>query len=301
MRFHRLDLNLLVVLDALIAERNVSRAAERLNLTQPAISNSLAKLRQHFQDDLLVKMGRQMVPTPLAESLREPVREALVGLQAIAESRPSFDPATVEKIFDIVASDYVVATLLPAATARLAEIAPGVGIHTLPVSERSIGLLARGEVDFQILPEETTTPDHPHELLFEDRYVCIAWARNQTITDPLSRENYLSARHVVTAFDSDRMLAFDEAHMQKNGWKRDVVAQLPSFTLLPFCIVGTRQIATIHERLARLYANSMPLKIITPEIDFPILRERIQWHHNRGNDPANVWMRQFLMEVAATV
>ena len=301
MRFHRLDLNLLVVLDALIAERNVSRAAERLNLTQPAISNSLAKLRRHFQDDLLVKLGRQMVPTPLAESLREPVREALVDLQAIAESRPSFDPSTVEKVFSIVASDYVAATLLPAATAELAKIAPGVSLHTLPVSEHTIGLLARGEVDFQIIPEETTIADHPHELLFEDRYVCIAWSRNRSIQDPLSREQYLAARHVITTFDNERMRAFDEAYIQRQGWRRDAVAQLSNFTLLPFHVVGTPQIATIHERLANLYAKIMPLKIVSPEIDFPILRERIQWHHNRENDPANVWLRNFLLEIAPAV
>lgn len=301
MRFHRLDLNLLVVLDALLAEKNVSRAASRLNLTQPAISNSLSKLRQHFEDELLVKLGRQMVPTPLAESLRKPVREALVDLQAIAESRPSFDPATVEKVFHIVASDYVAATLLPAAVARLAEIAPGVSIHTLPVSEPTVGLLARGEVDFQIIPEEATLSDHPHELLFEDRYVCIAWSRNRFIQDPLSREQYLSARHVITTFDSERMLAFDEAYVQRQGWHRDAVAQLPSFTLLPFYVIGTGQIATIHERLARLYAKTMPLKVITPEIDFPLLRERIQWHHNRENDPANIWLREFLIDVAAEV
>lgn len=299
MRFHRLDLNLLVVLDALIAERNVSRAAERLNLTQPAISNSLAKLRQHFQDDLLVKLGRHMVPTPLAESLREPVREALVDLQAIAESRPSFDPSTVGKEFKIVASDYVAAILLPVAIQRLTETAPQISIQSLPVTERNLGLLRRGEADFLIIPEETAAPEHPHELLFEDRYTCIAWSRNRSVNSPLTLDAYLSARHVVTAFDNERMLAFDEARLQALGVRRDTVAHLPSFNLLPFYVVGTKLLATIHERLARLFAASLPLKIVAPEIDFPILRERIQWHRNRDNDPANMWLRKFLIDVAA--
>ena len=112
MHFRNLDLNLLVVLDALLVEESVSKTAERLNLTQPAISNALARLRHHFQDDLLVRLGRQLVPTPLAQTLRDPVRDALLQIQSIADARPSFDPKTEQRQFTIVSSDYVAATLL---------------------------------------------------------------------------------------------------------------------------------------------------------------------------------------------
>ncbi len=299
MRFHRLDLNLLVVLDALLAEKNVSRAASRLNLTQPAISNSLSKLRRHFEDELLVKLGRQMVPTPLAESLREPVREALMNLQTIAESRPSFDPATVEKEFILVATDYVVAAFFPEAVQQLAKLAPGVSLRVLPVTERNIRLMGRGEADFIVTPEDTVSPEHPSALLFEERYTCIAWSQNKSVKAPLLLEDYLAANHVVTAFDSERMLAYDEAYLQRHGHTRNIVAVLPSFTQLPYLVVGTQNIATIHERLARLFAKNMALKVVPPAIEFPVLREAIQWHRNRDYDPANIWMREFLIDIAS--
>lgn len=301
MRFHRLDLNLLVVLDTLIAEQNVSRAAERLNLTQPAISNSLAKLRQHFDDDLLVKLGRQMVPTPLAESLREPIRETLMNIQAIAESRPSFDPSTVEKEFTIVASDFVAAAFLADALQQMAMVAPGVSINVLPVMDRNVELLARGDVDLLIMPEGAVNPDHPHELLFEDRYTCIAWSGNRSLKSPITIEEYMGARHVLSAINNERRLAFDEAYLHQQGHQRRSVAVVHNFTLLPSFVVGTQHIATLHERLAQIFVKTLPLKILTPAFDLPLLRERIQWHRNRENDPANLWLRNFLIDIAAAV
>ena len=301
MRFHNLDLNLLVVLDALIAERNVSRAAARLNLTQPAVSNSLRRLRQHFHDELLVKLGRQMVPTPLAESLREPVRDALLHIRAIAESRPDFDPSMAEREFTIIASDYVAATLLTEATRRLADIAPNLCVHVLPVSERNALRLSQGDADLLIIPSDAVLPDHPHRLLFEDRFTCMVWSGNRAAKSPLSLTDYLAARHVVTAFDGDRTLTFDAVYLNERGYERTVAAILPSFNLLPLFVVGTANIATVLGRLARLYADSLPLRIVEPAIEFPVVSEHLQWHRNRENEPANRWLRDFLGEIAASV
>ncbi len=301
MRFHDLDLNLLVVLDALIAERGVTRAAERLNLTQPALSNSLRRLREHYQDELLVKLGRQMVPTPLAESLRDPVRDALLHIQAIAESRPDFDPSTVTREFTVVASDYVAATLLTEAMRRLAEIAPGISVHILPVSERNMLRLGQGDADLLIIPSDAVVPGHPHRLLFEDRFVCLVWSRNRVLRSPLPLGDYLSARHVLTAIDGDRTLTLDAAHLNELGCERRIAAILPSFTLAPLFVVGTFNIATTLGRLARLFAERLPLKIVEPAIDFPVVSEHLQWHRNRENDPANKWLRDFLGEMAASV
>src|SRR5262249_26314135 len=147
MRFRDLDLNLLVVLDALLAEENVSRAAERLRLTQPAISSSLGRLRRHFNDDLLVKRGRRMTPTPLAESLRAAVGEILAQIQDVADTRPHFDPASAKHTFVVVASDYVAATLLADAVARLQKVAPNITIVSHALTEQNIERFMRGDWD----------------------------------------------------------------------------------------------------------------------------------------------------------
>lgn len=301
MHFRNLDLNLLVVLDALLAEQSVSRTAERLNLTQPAISNALARLRQHFQDDLLVRLGRQLVPTPLAQTLREPVRDALLQIQSIADARPSFDPATEKRQFTVVSSDYVTVTLIAEALRVLAVAAPGITIASVPITERNVAGLIRGEADLMIAPGTALMAEHPSLLVFEETFTCIAWSRNAKARAPMTLKQYLDHSHVVAAFEDASMSPFDTAHLRSLGHERRIGAVIPSFTLLPYCVVGTSHIATIHTRLAKLAARAMPLKIIAPKIDFPVVREKLQWHRNRERDPANMWLRNFLIETAAKI
>ena len=301
MHFRNLDLNLLVVLDALLVEQSVSKTAERLNLTQPAISNALARLRLHFQDDLLVRLGRQLVPTPLALTLRDPVRDALLQIQAIADARPSFDPAKEKREFSVVSSDYVAVTLLSEAVRRLAELAPGITLGSLPINERNLMRVVRGEADVLIGPDTALIEDHPSTLVFEERFTCIAWSGNTTARNPLTLKRYLDHSHIVASFEDARMLPFDTDYLRKLGYERRIGGITPSFTLLPYFVVGTDYLATIHTRLAKLAAQTMPIKIIAPRIDFPPVREMIQWHRNRDRDPANIWLRSFLMETAATI
>lgn len=301
MRFRQLDLNLLVVLDALLAEQNVSRAADRLALTQPAVSNSLAKLRRYFGDDLLVKMGRKMSLTPLAESLKEPVREALMQMQSIVEFRPEFDPATVYREFDIVASDYVAATFLAGALRQSKEIAPGISFQMLPISDRNLATFGRGEADLLIIPERNLVPDHPHRLLFQDQFTCIAWSGNRSIGKSLSLEAYLAQRHVVTAFEGEPTRAFDEAHLRALGHRRKIVGIAPQFTLLPFMIIATPYLATVHERLAEQLVRMMPLKIVKLEFDLPTIVEYMQWHRMLDGDLGIHWLRDLLIGIAKDV
>ena len=301
MRFRHLDLNLLVVLDALLTEQNVSRAADRLALTQPAVSNSLAKLRRYFGDDLLVKMGRKMSLTPLAESLKEPVREALLQMQSIVEFRPEFDPAVASRKFDIVASDYVAATILAEALHRSKEIAPGVSIQVLPISDRNLSIFRRGEADLLIVLENNLVPDHRNCLLFRDQFTCIAWSGNRSVGKSLSLEAYLAKRHVVTAFEGEPTRALDEAHFRALGHRRRIAAIAPQFTLLPFMIISTPYLATVHERLAEQLVRTMPLKIVKPEFDLPTVVEYVQWHRMRDGDPGIHWLRDLLIDITKDV
>ena len=294
-------MNLLVVLNALIDERSVSRAARRLHLTQPAVSNALSRLRQHFEDDLLIRSGQQMIPTPLAESLRSPVRDALLQIQSIAEARPDFDAAVAEHAFTIVASDYIAATFLPVAVRRLEPVAPGIRIEVAPVSERNMERFDRGEVDLLIFPEEFEGSPYLSSPLFVDRFTCIAWSENDGVHAPMSLEDYLSLTHVVAEFDDSRTLVpFDAVHLHQQGYERRIAAVTFSFTLLPHLVVGTSHIATVQARLATLAEASMPLKVVAPPIDFPAIPERMHWHRNRDRDLANMWLREFLTAVATT-
>jgi LysR family nod box-dependent transcriptional activator len=301
MRFRELDLNLLVVLDALLTDTNVSRAAERLHLTQPAISNSLSRLRRHFHDDLLLKRGRRMVPTPLAESLRAPVRDALLQFQTIADSRPNFDPASAKNRFVVVASDYVAATLLAEATIRLQTEAPGITLATHHLTERNLEYFDRGDWDLLIAPKIPAITGHHTKLLFQERFTCIAWTQSHVIGDALTLKQYLAARHVVASFDDPNLMAFDEAFLNSRGHKRQIAAVVPSFTLLPLFVIGTQNIATIHSRLARRFAKTMPIRVVRPRVAFPYVEEFLHWHRHRDRDPASLWLRNFLIDVASAL
>ena len=301
MRFRDLDLNLLVVLDALLAEQNVSRAAERLNLTQPAISNSLARLRVHFNDDLLVKYGRRMVPTPLADRLREPVHDVLLQMQTIADTRPAFDPLTANRTFAIIASDYVAATLLAEAAIRLQTNAPNIGLVTLPLTERNLDSFSRGETDLLISPESAIDGGHRKRFLYREQFTCVAWRENDTIGDTIGLEEYLAQTHVIAAFDDQRMLSFDEAYLKAKGHVRRIGVILQSYTLLPLFVVGTNHLATVHSRIAQRFIETMPIKIVEPRIAFPVVNESLQWHRHIELDPANQWLRSFLLDVASTL
>ena len=301
MRYRDLDLNLLVVLDALLAEQNVSRAAERLNLTQPAISSSLGRLRHHFKDDLLVKRGRRMVPTSLADSLRAPVRDILVHVQQVADARPQFDPASATHTFVVVASDYVAATLLADAVSHLQKVAPNVTIVSRPLTEQNIERFVRGDWDLLIMPRIPAVSGLETKLLFREQFTCIAWSKNKAVGTKVTLKQYLSHTHVIVAFDYPMLMGFDEVFLRQFGHHRHVSAVVPNFTLLPMFVTGTNHLATIHSRLARRFAKDLPLKIVKPQIAFPVVEEHLCWHRHRDRDTAGAWLRQFLSDVASAM
>src|SRR6185437_1167108 len=203
MHFRNLDLNLLVALDILLRERNITVAGKRLHLTQSAMSGALARLREYFGDELLVQVGRRMVPTPLGESLAGPVRNALLNIQETIATKTTFDPAVSKRHFKLMMSDYAATVLMSAALSRIETLAPAVRIDVLsndvdsPAEE-----LERGAVDFLIMPEQYLLKAHPSARLFEDEYACVGWADNPLLppSDRLSLENYLALGHVVAQF-----------------------------------------------------------------------------------------------------
>jgi DNA-binding transcriptional LysR family regulator len=290
MHFLKLDLNLLVALDALLADPHVTRAAERLRVSQSTLSGSLARLREYFDDELMVQVGRRMELTPLARELREPLRELLGNAERLLSTKAHFDPLSAERCFTITCTDYAWATLLREVIARLATEAPRVRLEytgsTRDFAERRIELL--------IVSDRFALDGHPSQPLFVDPFVCIAWSGNTRVGESLSFEDYFAHRHVV-AYSSRPTLVADwiaSAH----GRYVEVAARAPNFTLVPQSIVGTPYLATVPLRMANYYARHLPLRILQPPLELPVLADMLQWHAHQEADEGLVWLRRLIVE-----
>src|SRR5688572_9204188 len=293
MHFGGLDLNLLMVLDALFVEKNVTRVGERIHLSQSATSGALSRLREYFKDDLLVPVGRRMVLTPLAEELARPVHVLLQQAEVVIRRTPVFSPESSERRFRIVMSDYVAIVIMTRALPEIQRQAPGITLQILPLRT---GALEQGDPDLVILPAQILAKDHPSEVLFHDEFVCIAWAKNKLIKKKtLSVRDYLSLRHVVVRFgEQQEVPSLEEEFLGSLGQKRRIEVVTTGFTLLPQLILGTTRIATIQRRLAEFYARQMPLKIVSLPKPLPRLEEAMQWHAFRNADPGLLWLRRTL-------
>lgn len=300
MHFRGLDLNLLVALDALITERSISRTGEKIHLSQPATSGALARLREYFKDDLLVPVGRKMVLTPLAEELAQPVRQLLLQSEAIIHRNPAFSPATSDRAFRLVMSDYVAITLMSRALPELQSQAPGIKIQVLVPGTRT-DWIERGEADLMVMPQQYLSANHPSEPLFKDDLVCIAWAGNTVLRKrSISLRDYLGLGHVVARFgEQQEVPAFEEKFMERFSQARRIEVVTTGFTLVPPLIIGTTRIATLHRRLAEFFAGHLPLKIFKPPVEIPPMVESMQWHTVRDADPGLRWMRGLLKACCA--
>lgn len=298
MRFHRLDLNLLVVFDHLLQGRSVSETGRRLNLSQPAISNALARLRAHFKDELFISVGRKLEPTPFAKSLTNSVKIALTEIERVIIARAEFTPETAQRNFTIVCSDYVYSTFLVRAIRKLAIVAPDISLLILPNTLINAPLITEGSVDFLITPPNLHYPLHPHVPLFSDEFTCIAWVGNEAIGDHLSAEQYLTMRHVSVSFGpkSAHLGEFEPHDMF--GLGRRIAVFAPTFSAVAEAVVGTPYLATLHTRAARLYAERLPIKLLDLPLKIDGFGECLQWHRTMDNDAGTVWMKEFLIECA---
>lgn len=302
MHYRRLDLNLLVALDALLTEQNITQAGRRLHLTQSAMSGALARLREFFGDELLVQVGRRMVPTALATTLQQPVHELLLQVRATLETRPEFDAATARRHFRLMMSDFVSTVLMTEVTRRAEREAPSVTFEIISNNmDAPVELLERADIDLLVMPIEFVSKDHPKDVLFEDRYVCIVSADNDDVGETLSVDQYLSMGHVGVIFGRARAPAVDQWFVERSGLERRIDVYAMNFGSIPQFIVGTRRIATIHRRLADIFVRQLPLRIIPAPLELPPLVEALQWHSAFDQDPGTRWLRGLLKECAGSV
>jgi LysR family nod box-dependent transcriptional activator len=300
MNLQRFDLNLLVALDALLTEKNVTRAGRRMNLSQSAMSGALARLRGLFQDELLVAVGRRMVLTPLADDLVQPLRDVLLQVHGTIATKPRFDPASSERRFSIAVSDYVTSVLMIDLLRHVKAEAPKITFELRQVGQRAVEDLERGDLDFLIAPEYLA-PVHPTEVLFEDTHICIAWTKNPHVGSSISLEQYLQLGHVIVRVGEEAVANHDERALRRLKHKRIVEVVTPTFDLAPQLVVGTDRIATVPTRLACKYAKFLPLKLLPLPVDIPPIHEKLQWHRAHSQDPANTWLRTQLKKAVARV
>jgi len=298
MRYHKLDLNLLTALRALLTEKNVTRAGESVHITQPAMSGILARLREYFGDPLIVPVGRKMELTPLAESLLEPLNDVLLRIDATITTRPEFNPLTTNRRFSIVASDYSINVLLLEVLRRVHRKAPGLSVEFRTPSESAAAELEAGEVDFIINPESQNSPMQSGVVLFEDSYMIVVDADNREVGDSIGIEQYLALRHVAFKSGKFGLPQLETWLANRHGDERRVEVITHSFSLLPRLVVDTARIATMHTRLARQCVGNLPIRLVKPTFDIPRLVEVFQWHKYRDLDPGSMWFRDMIIEGA---
>ncbi len=293
----RYDLNLLLSLHALLHTRNVTQAGEWLGVTQPAMSSDLRALRQMFQDELLVRSGREYQLTPLAAAIVEPLTQAIAEIERALTRRPSFDPARDAHAFSIAMSDHVMALVLPAVAARLPLEAPQVTIHA-----RGLGALTtepvratlQGEVDLSV-GAFSWAEGACEEPLYTERWVCAVSLDHPDVGDRMTLELFQSMPHLEWRVRTPVARSHADVQYGARGIQVHVPLTIDSFALLPTLLRGTRMVALVHERLARQVPG---LKVLEPPLPLPDVVESMYWSPSLEHDPAHTWLRHLLREIA---
>jgi DNA-binding transcriptional LysR family regulator len=300
MDLHGFDLNLLVALDALLAEKSVTNAGRRIHLSQSAMSGVLARLRHAFSDRLLVASRGGMTLTPLAESLVDPVRSILEQVHRTIIVNVPFDAATSRRVFTIAASDYAVTVLLTDALRRVSSDAPGVTVVIIPLRERTPESEDLG-LDLVILPKAYAPPSMSHEVLFEDSFTAIVWSGHASVGDTLHPDQYRRLPHAVVSFSDDARINYAERRGEHAGVDLHAQVVAPSYHALPALVVGTDRIATLQMRLAEKLAASYPIRAVPLPLPLPVLEEAMMWHPRLDRDAGHAWLRGLLRQTAAAL
>ena len=292
------NLNLLAAFDALLRERNVTRAAGAMGVTQSAMSNSLAQLRLLFDDPLFRRTPRGIEPTPRALELGEPIGRGLGFLDRALTPR-SFDPRVESRTFVIATSDYVEFVLLPPLLRRLAREAPHVQLEVRPWGLQHVpATLGRGEVDLMIGFYDEVPAHHAEQLLFDEAYVCIARKGHPGLGRKPTLKAWLAQKHVLVSQQGNSPGTVDRA-LAARHLKRTVGARVSHFLLVPTLVARTDMVAAVNERVATAFAESLDLRLFAPPLSLPQGRVGQVWHDQMTRDPGHVWFRRLIAEECA--
>lgn len=292
-----LDLNLLRVLDALFSHGSVSGAARALGLTQPGVSIALRRLRSHFGDDLFVRQGGAMVPTALAEGLRDPVLRTLATIQSEILPAGRFDPLRSDRSFTISLSDLGDLVFLPDLMARLRERAPQVTVRSVAAEPAQlIDGMARGTIDLAIGHlTDANSASLFEQTLFVQHFVCLVRGDHPMIGDTLSLDQFLSADHIVVSQEGRSQERF-ERQVRELGLERRIALHSPHFMSVPLLVAGSDMMAVVPQAVGRIYARLLGLKLLALPFTVPGVELRQFWHRRSHSDPAVSWLRKLVAE-----
>lgn len=306
MRFKDFDLNHLVALNHLLTERSVSRAAEKLMRNQSTVSGILGRLREQFGDELLVQVGREMVPTARGQELAVKVRDLLLQIDASILTPTVFDPALSDRVIRLFASDYLMIAGLADALLAINRIAPNLRFEVLQparyqnATDSPAAMLENGTIDLLTIPQTLVSPNHPQLPLFTETFCCLVCRDNQDVGGQVALQDFLQMRHAMVGFGAGAMPSYEEWFNREYGSEaRRIEVVAGSFATIPFLLPGTQRIALAHRRLARVYTRILPLRIVEAAFGIPPLTEVIQWHQYGATDRALMWVRDQIVAAMA--
>jgi DNA-binding transcriptional LysR family regulator len=294
MNVRDVDLNLLRVFEAVLRERGVTPAAAGLGLTQPAVSNALARLRGLFGDPLFVRTPAGMEATPFARELAEPVRQALALLEAALAHGPGFDPASSTRAFRFYMSDLGQIEFLPPVIERVQRAAPGVRLEAVALEVDDIGdALATGALDLAVGFLPGLGPPVRRRALFRDPYRCLMRADHPI--KALTRRKFQEASHALVTYRGGHRVV--EEALERAGLARRIALRLPHFTVVPMVLERTDLICTLPARVARVFERRGGLKSLAPPVPIPPADVAVHWHERFEADPGNRWLRELVIEL----
>ena len=298
MASNRLDLNLLHVFDTIYREGSLTRAARALHLTQPAVSHSLARLREHFGDPLFSRQGNRMVPTPLARRFVESMRPGLNQIHSAVNQFHAFDPASHRKTFALALRDVLESTFLPQLVRKLDDY-PEIEINSQRIARRDMeSLLAAGKVDFAVDVLLPVSDQTAHERLRKDRLVVLARKDHPLAADPLTMENYLSAKHILVSSRSEGP-GVEDFELSRLGLQRQIRLRCQHFYAACQVVETSDLLLTMPEAYARQIAARSDTRILNPPEGLPDVDAHLYWHRAYEKEPALIWLREQFHAVVA--
>lgn len=297
MHLNDLDLNLLTVMEAMLREKNVSKAAQGVGITQSAMSHALNRLRQCFDDPLFVKSGASMAPTPKALSLQDAVVEVMATVRQRILSEAHFDPRTAQREFTLCSTDMGELVFLPTLLRRIRKEAPHCTLRTLQVPAEQIeGLLASGDADLAIGSYRTAPEGLYKQRLFMHGFSTIVHVENKKICQHISLEQFESMPQIVVTLTGRGRVAYDSV-LEEKGVRRQVVLRTPHFLIVPLLIEQEPDlIATVPLELANVYARYGNIRAVAPPFDLPSFAINQYWHPLFHHEPALIWLRDLIKQ-----
>jgi DNA-binding transcriptional LysR family regulator len=295
------DLNLLVVFDALMAERHVTRAGERIGLSQPAMSAALNRLRHLLKDDLFIRRADGMHPTRKAQELAIPLRQALGQIQAALEPQ-IFNPATAQRTFKLATNDFAASILLPKLGTRLSAEAPNIHLRVISADDLlGMKLLDEDAVDLAVAPFENPEPQFVRQHLLEPAgFLCVMRKGHPLAGKALTIETFAATPQLLISRTGDSS-GFVDTILAEVGLQRQVAFTVPSFLLAPIVLAQTDYIAVLPRRLVQMFLDMLDLVTCEPPFTqrkFPLA---MLWHQRFNKDLGHLWLRNTLFEIAATI